>query len=96
MIFFALTIVYPFWTIILNLFVEIGEANIGFKIWNENWSTISYEFALSKFGNTLVGYANSIVRVVVGTTFQVTCAMLLAYPLSKRDLPFRTLITLTR
>ena len=94
MILLCLSIIYPFWRIILNSFTEIGEANIGFRVWNDEWSLISYEFALSKYGNALVGYANSVLRVIVGTIFQVTCAMLLAYPLSKRDLPFRKTITL--
>ena len=92
---FCFTILYPFWRTIITSFAGRSEiVNIGFKFWNETWTTYAYKFGLSKYGNVQVGYANSIFRVVVGTFLSVTCTLLMAYPLSKKDLPGRTVLTL--
>ena len=92
---FCFTIVYPFWRLILTSFAGPEElVHLGFKFWNDNWSTYAYQYSVSSYGNVRVGYLNSILRVVLGTVLTLACTMLMAYPLSKRDLPGRTLLTL--
>ena len=68
--------------------------HLGFKFWNDNWSTYAYQYSVSSYGNVRVGYLNSILRVVLGTVLTLACTLLMAYPLSKRDLPGRTVLTL--
>ena len=92
---FCFTIVYPFWRVVLTSFAGPEElVHLGFKVWNDNWSTYAYQYSVSSYGNVRVGYLNSILRVVLGTVLTLACTMLMAYPLSKRDLPGRTLLTL--
>ena len=94
-ILFSLTILYPFWNIILTSFSTPDTLNyLGFRLWMNEWSTKAYRFAVSTYGNALTGYANSTLRVILGTLTTVIMTILFAYPLSKRDLPGRTLITL--
>ena len=42
----------------------------------------------------LYAYANSIFRTVVGTAMALVVIMLCAYPLSKKDIPGRTILTI--
>ena len=92
---FCFTIVYPFWRIVLTSFAGPEElVHLGFKFWNDNWSTYAYQYSVSQYGNVRVGYVNSILRVVLGTVLTLACTLLMAYPLAKRDLPGRTLLTL--
>ena len=92
---FCFTIVYPFWRVVLTSFAGPGElVHLGFKVWNDNWSTYAYQYSVSQYGNVRVGYLNSILRVVLGTVLTLVCTMLMAYPLAKRDLPGRSLLTL--
>ena len=90
LVLFCLSILYPFWSIfILSLAPEDIATTLGFRLWNERWSTKAYFFAFSEFGNAGVAYLNSIFRTVVGVVLTITITLLAAYPLSKRELPAR-------
>jgi putative aldouronate transport system permease protein len=92
---FAITILYPFWSLILLSFSPMHEANsLGFKLWMSNWSTAAYKFAFFWYGKMGVAYANSVFRAVAGTVFALVFALCAAYPLSKRALPGRTVFTI--
>lgn len=92
---FCFTIIYPFWRIILTSLAGPEQlVHLGFKFWNEQWSTYAYQYSVSEYGNVRTGYLNSTLRVVLGTTLTLACTILMAYPLSKRDLPGRNLLTL--
>lgn len=45
--------------------------------------------AIFKTGEVLVGYRNTILYTLVGTTLNVILTLFAAYPLSRRDLPYR-------
>lgn len=45
--------------------------------------------AIFKTGEVLVGYRNTILYTLVGTTLNVILTLIAAYPLSRRDLPYR-------
>ena len=91
----AVTVLYPFWTTILLSFSPMDEASsLGFKVWIREWTTGAYRYAFSKYGDVLVAYGNSIFRTVIGTSLGVAFALAAAYPLSKRNLPGRTAMTL--
>lgn len=88
---FALTIIYPFWTTILTSFSNANEAtSLGLHIWIKEWSTASYQYAFTRYGNALTAYGNSIFRAVFGTLLVLIFTTAMAFPLSKRDLPFRS------
>lgn len=45
--------------------------------------------AIFKTGEVIVGYRNTILYTLVGTTLNVILTLIAAYPLSRRDLPYR-------
>ena len=92
---FCVTIVYPFWNIVLTSFSTPGSVNhLGFRVWMAEWTLRPYRYSLSAYGNIVVGYANSVLRVFAGTALTIAMTFLFAYPLSKRDLPGRSAITM--
>lgn len=52
-----------------------------------------YEMLLEN-EDILLGFKNSVIYLVVGTTINMILTMLLAYPLSRREMPGRNIITL--
>lgn len=89
MVVFTLLILYPFWQVFLLSFSDGREATtLGFHLWPQNWSTEAYRFLLSS-GEITRPYMNSILRTVLGTAIEVLFTILAAYPLAKRELPFR-------
>jgi putative aldouronate transport system permease protein len=91
---FALTIVFPFWNLVLLSFSDSKSAtSLGFRIWIPSWHLDSYRFTFEA-GDFITAYANTIFRTVLGTLLMLVMCFLGAYPLSKRDLPGRNLITI--
>ena len=90
----AVTFVYPFWITVLTSFAGHRESmSLGFHLWISEWHVTAYKFAFSRFGNIGQAYGNTIFRTVVGSALIVTFTLLGAYPLSKKRLPGRTIIT---
>lgn len=91
---FALTILLPFWMMLVLSFTPNEWANdLGLKLWTREWSTATYRFALSSYGDVVQAYGNSILRTVLGTAAIVAATVAAAYPLSKPRLPGRTFLT---
>ena len=90
----TLTVVYPFWNLILISFAEPAEMMfLGFHIWLDKWSTTAWQYVLE--GRQVgVGYFNSVFRTVLGTPLTLVVTLFAAYPLSKRSLPYRKWITI--
>ena len=94
LILFTLSILYPFWNMILQSFSPVEEVtSLGFHIWLKNWSFGSWRYI---FSNNEVGraYLNTLHRVLFGTAFALLVTFTAAYGLSKRDLPGRSAITM--
>ena len=92
---FSITILYPYWYVLLLSLADAENASgLGLRLWNSGWSLHSYEFALSKYGNVVRAYGNSIFRAAVGTAGGLVFTLLAAYPLSKRNLPGRSVVTI--
>ena len=95
MIVLCVTIIYPFWNTLILSFASVGDAGtLGIRVWNKGWQVDSYRFAFSAYGNVLVAYANSFFRTIVGTLLTLALTLLAAYPLSKRNLVGRNLLTM--
>ena len=91
----GLTMVYPFWSTVIVSFSNLEEStSLGFHIWIKDWDLTAYRIAMASYGNVRIGYMNSIFRVVVGTICTIVVLLLGAYPLSKKDLPFRNVLTI--
>ena len=90
----ALITVYPFWQVIITSFSTAAEANrIGFKMWPAEISWEGYKNVLTN-QNIWNGYLNTIIRVLLGTSIEMTLSILTAYPLSKKYLPHRNIFTM--
>ena len=91
---FALSILLPFWMMLVLSFTPNEWANdMGLKLWTRQWSMATYRFALSSYGDVVQAYGNSILRTVLGTAAIVAATVAAAYPLSKKRLPGRTFMT---
>ena len=91
---FAFTILVPFWIMLVLSFTPNEWANdLGLKLWTREWSFATYRFSLSSYGDVVSAYGNSIFRTVAGTAAIVVATVAAAYPLSKKRLPGRTLMT---
>ena len=49
---------------------------------------------LSKNKDILTGFTNSVLYLIVGTSINMLLTVALAYPLSRKELPFRNMLTL--
>ena len=92
---FSVTVVYPFWHLFIISFSGTDDiVTMGFHFWLDEWHIEAYRYV---FSSNRVGraYVNSILRVAMGTTTAIMVTLLAAYPLAKRDLPGRNVITMT-
>ena len=90
---FCISIVYPFWhMLIVSLSSQAEASRTGLRIVPDRIDLSAYRsvFLRSRIG---VGYLNSIFRAVVGTSLSLAVVFCAAYPLSKKELPFRNVIT---
>ena len=89
---FCLSVLYPFWNLILVSLEGIEEAKVlRFKLINTHWSPSAYQYLLFD-SLVLRSYRNTILRTVVGTALSVFVCSLAGYTLSKRELPGRGLL----
>ncbi len=91
---FSVSILYPFWTILLQSFSP-PEAlyRVGLHIWLNAWSLDAWRYTFSNPG-VATAYFNTIHRVVFGTVSTLLITFTGAYALSKRTLPGRNFFTL--
>ena len=84
---------YPFWDqVVVSLSGGFSAYEGGFRLWPSVLSFETYELAF-RYHLLWIGFRNSVIRVVLGTIFSVSLTAMVAYPLSKRDLPFNGLVT---
>lgn len=65
----------------------------GYKFWPSKWSAYAYEYIFSTGNSVLHAYWISIILTVVGTALSLAITTLLAYAISKKELPGRGIIT---
>ncbi|WP_164821419.1 carbohydrate ABC transporter permease [Paenibacillus koleovorans] len=94
MLLFSIMMIYPFWDTFMLSFAKPEEAaTLGFHLWNKNWSLSSYQF-IFRNNQVMTAYGNTIFITVVGTFLALAITVLAAFPLSKKDLPGRSAITM--
>jgi putative aldouronate transport system permease protein len=91
---------YPFWyVVVVSLSSPAGIAKSGgFMLWPQGFNVDAYKAVIAS-SDIWIGFRNSIIYVVAGTTLSVVLTVLLAYPLSKSQLwgrkPLMLLISVT-
>ena len=84
---------YPFWDqFIMSISSRQAALVGGFRLWTWpiNMSGYSVVLRSKELGQAAL---NTLFRVVVGTAFSVVITALTAYPLSRKDMPFRRVLT---
>ena len=95
MIIFLLVIVVPLLYIVVNSFVSLEESSRrAVIIIPEKLDLTAYNLIL--FGSTdiISGYTITLFRTIVGVSLNMLFSCFVAYILSRRDLPFRNIITM--
>lgn len=90
----TLIMIYPFWEIIrisLSTTAEISSAE--FRLFPSEINLDAYKTVLSN-SNIWMGYKNTIIRVLLGTTIEMIMIVITAYPLSKKFFPNRSMWTI--
>lgn len=93
MIILSLLAIVPFALLVISSFTDNSTliAN-GYSFLSEKWSTYAYEY-IFKTGNSIVhAYGVSISLTAAGTAISLSITTLLAYALSKTDLPGRRIM----
>jgi putative aldouronate transport system permease protein len=90
----ALSMVYPFFVVFSTSVAPNTEVyEIGTKLWPDHPTLDAYRMVLEE-GYLATGYRNTILRTLIGTALSTLLTFTLGYALAKRDLPYRTGITL--
>ncbi|MEK5440829.1 carbohydrate ABC transporter permease [Fredinandcohnia sp. FSL W7-1320] len=93
-IIFSILVIYPFWqTIVLSFSDAESASSLGLNLWPDKWIPDAYQYVFT-YENIMVAYLNTIIRTVIGTALIVCFTVLAAYPLSKKDLPYRNFFTI--
>ncbi len=87
----SVTILYPFLFVLARSFSS-GDATLSKMTIIPQGMTLANYSTMLQYRYIGTGFRNSVVRVLLGGALNVLVCILAAYPLSKRDLPHRTLI----
>lgn len=94
MILFCVTIIYPVWNMVVTSVSQGNDSStLTFNPWPKTFSLEAYHYCLSD-QSVYMAFLVTIYRTVVGTAVSLIMLTLVAYPLSKRDLPYRPVIIL--
>lgn len=89
MILIMLVTLYPFWNqLMISISTSKDIYSTGLLLLPSEVSFASYK-VIFDFRLLWNGYLNTIIRTLLGTLISLVLTMLTAYPLSKRELPFR-------
>jgi len=65
----------------------------GYSFWPSDWSFAAYEYLFKASNSITHSYGISLLVTVMGTGVGVLISCMLAYPLSRRDMPLRSLFS---
>ena len=95
MIVLVLCCVLPFLLMVLtSLTDETALIRNGYSFFPEKFSLVTYSYIIKSASTIFRGYFMTIVVTVIGTTCNILLTILLAYPLSRKDLPYRRILSL--
>lgn len=90
---FCITILFPFWdTFIISVSTPNDALAMTLHLWPRKWEFNAYIFALTN-PNIYMALLISVYSAIIGTALHLVVVLFAAYPLSKKDLPFRNQLT---
>lgn len=91
MILLVLSCVLPFLLMVMaSLTEEMTLTRNGYSFFPEVFSLETYRYIIRSAGTILRGYVMTIVVTVIGMVCNLVLTILFAYPLSRKDLPYRS------
>ena len=94
MIFVIIITIYPFWNQFILSFAKKEYLYAVEAQWYPKSVDLSSYKVLLHYKDVWIGYLNTIIRTVVGTVLSLIVTALMAYPLTKSDIPFRKAVTM--
>jgi putative aldouronate transport system permease protein len=89
LVIFAISVTYPLIYILSSSFSSPTAVSAGrVVLWPVDFSVLGYRTVFNH-KHILSGYRNTIFYTVAGTAINVAMTLICAYPLSRKDLPFR-------
>ena len=90
---FCVTILFPMWDMLVRSLSSAKYSNsLKMMLWPKEFTLDSYKYALSNH-DIFHAYGMTVLRTLVGTVVNISMTILLGYPLSKKNLPGRNLLT---
>lgn len=94
MLLFMVAIIFPFWDMIMRSLSDTKHSTaLKMIIFPKGFSLSAYHYVFSD-NSIIVSYGVTILRTIVGTLVSLIIVFVAAFPLSKRNLPGRNIITL--
>ena len=94
MLLLVLACILPFFLLIASSFTsEVSLAQNGYSFFPADFSLSAYKYIWNVKENIIRAYGMSFLITGVGTTISVVMTMLFAYPLSRKDLPGRRVLS---
>ena len=91
----AFIMLYPFWDLAVVSLSPMSYANArGLKLWPMHGVTLEAYQQVFSTNTVLTAYKNTIFRTLVGTSISIIMYFCAAYPLGKKELPFRRAFSL--
>ena len=91
----AFIMLYPFWDMAVMSLSPLAYANkSGLKLWPMGGITLEAYKQVFSTNIVLTAYKNTIFRTLVGTSISIVLYFCAAYPLGKKELPFRRTLSL--
>lgn len=85
----------PFILLVMSSFTdEKTIIKYGYSFWPKQFSLAAYEYLMTTFDQIARAYGITIIVTVVGTTACLVITSMIAYPLSRKDMPYRNLLSL--
>lgn len=94
MVLLSISMIYPFFSVLaISLSTPVEAAKLGLKLIPMEITMGAYSKVLAS-GFIAQAYVNTIIRTVIGTAITALACFSVAYVLSRKDLPYRSAITL--
>ena len=90
----AILCLLPFLLLIISSFTD-NDAIVrnGYSLFPEKWSMAAYEYLFDRSNQILSAYGITVLVTLLGTCGNLILTTLLAYPLSRKDMPGRAAFT---
>lgn len=93
MLFVIVITIYPFWNQLILSFADREYLYAVEAQWYpKSFNLASYQVIL-KYKDIWIGYANTIIRTVIGTFLGLLVTAMASYPLTKKDFPGNKVLT---